>query len=58
MTIDQAKVIANQARHDATQRAYGDFNSTIFEMTLIALRNKDVMDALILTAGSYSMRVA
>jgi len=57
MTIDQTRAILDRARLDAAMRAHGDFNSTIFEMTLIALRNKDVMDALILTAGSHAVRV-
>lgn len=56
MTIPQARAIADRARLDAIKRAHGDFDSTIFEMTLIALRNKEVMDALILTAGSHSVR--
>lgn len=58
MTIDQAHDTINRARLDAVMRAYGDFDTTIFEMTLIALRNKEVMDALILTAGSHPVRAA
>lgn len=54
MTVDQAKDICDRARHDAVMRASGDFDTTIFEMTLIALRNKEVMDALILTTGSHT----
>jgi len=54
MTIDQPRAILDRARLDAIKRAHGDFDSTIFEMTLIALRNKEVMDALILTAGSHA----
>jgi hypothetical protein len=54
MTITQAHTILDRAHLDAIQRARGDHNTTIFEMTLIALRNKEVMDALILTAGSHA----
>jgi len=53
MTIPQAHDIISLARLDAIKRAHGDFDTTIFEMTLIALRNKEVMDALLLTAGSH-----